>query len=109
MAGAGAVQLHPEKQPISFQDHGNPVRYRNIWVRELGKPCKPEFMLADSTLENYTGKYGNIEVSKDGQQLVARMAGARFVMFAESPTKFFAKTTDFRMEFSPDAQGKVDA
>jgi hypothetical protein len=100
--------FHPEKQPISFQDHGNPVRYRNIWVRELGKPCKPEFMLADSTLESYTGKYGNIEVSKEGQQLVARMAGARFVMFAESPTKFFAKTTDFRMEFSPDGQGKVD-
>ena len=27
---------HPEKQPIAFQDHGNPVRYRNVWVRELG-------------------------------------------------------------------------
>ncbi len=26
---------HPEKQPISLQDHENPVRYRNIWVREL--------------------------------------------------------------------------
>ena len=27
--------FHPEKQPISLQDHGNPVRYRNIWVRRL--------------------------------------------------------------------------
>lgn len=26
---------HPEKLPISLQDHNNPVRYRNIWVREL--------------------------------------------------------------------------
>ena len=23
---------HPEKLPISLQDHGNPVRYRNVWV-----------------------------------------------------------------------------
>jgi len=25
----------PEKLPLQLQDHGNPVHYRNIWIREL--------------------------------------------------------------------------
>jgi hypothetical protein len=26
---------HPDKLPISLQDHGNPTRFKNIWVRQL--------------------------------------------------------------------------
>jgi hypothetical protein len=28
-------KAHPEKLPLGLQDHDAPVRYRNIWIREL--------------------------------------------------------------------------
>ena len=106
-------RYHPEKQPLSLQDHGNPVRYRNIWVRELGKPGKKEFNLPPSLLDTYVGRYESeprqfVEIRREDAQLTARIGGVRFVMFAESPTKFFAKTTDVQIQFPDGDKGKPD-
>lgn len=34
---ASYPQSHPEKGPLRFQFHGDPIEYRNVWVRDLGK------------------------------------------------------------------------
>ena len=59
-------------------------------------------------LDRCVGTYGGIKVGREGSQLTVKRDGRKLLLFAESPTKFFAKTTDVQIEFKPDADGKVN-
>jgi hypothetical protein len=37
---APAYHAHPEKMPLSLQYHGNPVKFRNIWIRDSDNSVK---------------------------------------------------------------------
>jgi Domain of Unknown Function (DUF1080) len=95
-------KAHPEKLPLALQDHGNPVRYRNIWVRELGASAsKPEFYLSDAVLNGYVGTYGRWEIARNGGNLILTTSGGTAELFAASPTHFFSKVVDIQADFDP--------
>jgi Domain of Unknown Function (DUF1080) len=106
--GRAPYKAHPERLPIALQDHGHPVRFRNVWVRELGSPRHKEFMLSDALLDSYVGVYKRgpnpddtvtIRRAPDGL-LALSLAGVSLMMHAESQTRFFALTTDVQCEFN---------
>ncbi|MFK7769875.1 MAG: DUF1080 domain-containing protein [Mariniblastus sp.] len=118
------------KGPLSFQDHGNPVRYRNVWVRPLiENPPQPKTAYDPTTIEldiesakKLVGKYGNRRVELVDGKLIYVFNSIRLDMVAKSKTEFsFSKTAGWAkfeiddsgeaisMESSLDAAGKQKA